>query len=92
MATATLKWHPAKRVSTVPNEQCYEAAVEGGKYRAAPWLSIDGRVGYEAFFIPAGAKSMADVRDVAGSAEQGSQGLLSIDEARRAAEQDYQSR
>lgn len=89
---AILSWQPARSVSTVPNEQCYEAAVEGGKYRVAPWLSIDRKVGYEAFFIPAGAKSMADVRDIAGSAEQGSKGLLSIDEARRAAERDYQSR
>ena len=75
----------------VPNEQCYEAIVEGGKYRVAPWRRLDGKVGYEVFFIPTGAQSMADVRDIAGSAEQGSNGLLSIDEARRAAERDYQS-
>ncbi len=89
---AALVWQPAEGVGTVPNEQCYEAVVEAGKYRVAPWRHIDGTVGYEAFFISAGAKSMADVRDIAGSAEQGSRGLLSVDEARRAAEQDYASR
>jgi hypothetical protein len=88
---ATLKWQPAKGVSTVPNEQCYEATVENGKYRVAPWLGVDRKVGYEAFFIPAGAKSMADVRDIAGSAEQGSKGLLSIDEAKAVAEREYAS-
>jgi hypothetical protein len=86
---AKLDWQQVKSINTVPNSPVYEAEVEGGKYRAAPWLHIDRTVRYEAFFIPTGAKSMADVRDIAGSAEQGDQGLPSIDEAKAAAEHDY---
>jgi hypothetical protein len=37
---------------------------------------------YEAFFIPDGAKSMADVRDIA-------ERLKSVDEAKAVAERDY---
>jgi hypothetical protein len=67
---------------------CYHAPVPGGYYRAAP-VSYQGRgtargayVGYEAFFIPDGSKSAADVRDIA-------EELDSIEQAKEAAEADY---
>ena len=85
-AIKPLKWLRAEG-STVP--PCFEAQANGGRYRIAPWKRIDGAVRYEAFFIPTGAQSMADVRDIAGSAEQGADGLDSIEEARTAAERDY---
>ncbi len=86
-----LVWKEAERLRVLPDIPCFEAEAKDGRYRVAPWLSTDRKVGYEATFIPAGAKSMADVRDIAGSAEQGSKGLLSIDDARTAAERDFQS-
>jgi hypothetical protein len=67
---------------------CFEAEVSGGKYRPAPvryrtgTFPDPGRIGYEAYFIPDGAKSMADVRDIVGH-------LTNIDDAKQAAEFDY---
>src|SRR5262249_15626018 len=93
--TSVLAWQDAERLNNgtkAANIPCYEAKVKGGKYRVAPWLHVNHTVYYEAFFIPTGAKSMADVRDIAGSAEQGDQGLPSIDEAKAAAERDYAER
>ena len=84
-----LTWKKAKTGNTLHGFPCFEAEAKGGKYRIAPWRHVDGPVYYEAFFIPAGAKSMADVRDIAGSAEQGGEGLSTIEEARAAAEADH---
>jgi hypothetical protein len=84
-----LNWQPAKPPDTVPGSPCFEAKIDSGKYRVAAWMHVDRKIGYEAFFIPDDAQSMADVRDIAGSAEQGSRGLLNIDDARAAAERDF---
>jgi hypothetical protein len=65
-----LDWKKAAGVPVVPGVAAYEAKTKDGKYRVAPWKHRDGYVRFEAFFIPKGAKSMADVRDIAGSAEQ----------------------
>jgi len=68
----TLVWHEAE--TNKKPHPCYEAEVPGGKYRAAPVEYINQprltfpprtHIGYEAFFIPDGAKSAADVRNIA---------------------------
>jgi hypothetical protein len=93
---AALIWQEAKRLNAGCGSEdipCYEAGVKGGKYRAAPVVYIMDEqgnrtypnIGYEAFFIPDGAKSMADVRDIA-------EHLTSIDEAKTIAEEDYRKR
>jgi hypothetical protein len=85
-----LDWKKAAGVPTVPNVPAYEAETKDGKYRVAPWKHRDGYVRFEAFFIPNGAKSMADVRDIAGSAEHKVTTVLkTIDEAKSAAESDF---
>ena len=67
---------------------CYHAPAPGGYYRAAP-VHYHGRgtlrgeyIGYEAFFVPDGAKSAADLRDIA-------ENLTSINQAKKVAEADY---
>jgi hypothetical protein len=85
-----LVWREAERLSVAPDIPCYEAKVKGGKYRAAPVVYVYDEqgnrtypdVGYEAFFIPDGAKSAADVRNIA-------ERLTDIDDAKAAAEHDY---
>jgi hypothetical protein len=85
----TLTWSPAERL-TLPEARdipCYHAAVPGGHYRVAPVVYRgdflgDCSIGYEAFFIPDGARSAADVRDIA-------EHLPSLDAAKAAAEADY---
>jgi hypothetical protein len=85
--TSKLTWQDAQRTSIRPNIRCFEALVSGGKYRVAPVVYTFARDAeqYEAFFIPDGAQSAADVRDIA-------EHLPTIDEAKIAAEQDYQRR
>jgi hypothetical protein len=93
--TSALVWQEAEGLKNLPearNIPCYEARVKGGKYRAAVVVYADTdffpakrSIGYEAFFIPDGAKSAADVRDIA-------ERLASIDEAKTIAEQDYRKR
>jgi hypothetical protein len=82
-----LVWREAERLKNRASHiPCYEAGVEGGKYRAAPVVYFPSfEIGYEAFFIPTKAKSMADVRDIA-------ENLKSIDEAKDVAERDYANR
>jgi hypothetical protein len=55
-----------KRVTTPPESSSGETGedVANGKYLVAPWLHVDRSIHYEAFFIPTGAVSMADVRDI----------------------------
>jgi hypothetical protein len=87
-----LVWREASRLKTTrtSNIPCYEAVVTGGKYRVAPVDYIDpsgppgtrSAIGYEAFFIPDCAQSMADVRDIL-------EHLPNIEEAKKAAEEDY---
>ncbi len=88
-----LNWIEAARLNNnteAADIPCFEAGVPGGTYRAAPVMYIADEhgkrcrpyVGYEAFFIPAGAKSAANVRDIA-------EFLNSIDKAKAAALDDF---
>jgi hypothetical protein len=79
---AKLDWKVAEGVSTVPKEHCFEADVANGMYRVAPWLHVDRSIHYEAFFIPTGAESMADVRDI-------NTECCSIADAKAIAQRDY---
>jgi hypothetical protein len=84
--TTKLTWQDAKRTDIRPNICCFEASVSGGKYRVAPVVyafAVESEL-YEAFFIPDGARSAADVRDIA-------EHLPTIDEAKIAAERDYEN-
>ena len=88
-----LNWIEAERLNNnteAANIPCFEASVPGGKYRAAPVMYIADDhgnrclpyVGYEAFFIPAGAELAADVRDIA-------EFLKCMDRAKAVALDDY---
>jgi hypothetical protein len=88
----TLDWEEAERLNLEQARDipCYEAKVDGGKYRVAPVVYVYDQsgnriapyVGYEAYFIPTWANSWADTRDIA-------EFLNSMDEAKSVAERDF---
>ena len=63
-----LLWQRVKGLAmeAARDHPCYEAEVSGGKYRVAPVIRhrTNAFAGYEAFFIPHGSKSAADVRNL----------------------------
>jgi hypothetical protein len=91
-----LKWRSVERIAHLPDLPVYEARVPGGIYRVGPVEYVDSRgpyslplssehgrlLCYEVFFIPTGATSAADGRDIA-------EGLARAEQAKAIAQRDF---